>query len=57
MTVSMEMVVPGVVGVWADRWLGTRVLFTALGFGLGLILGVWHLLQMVNKQSRRRRSE
>jgi hypothetical protein len=40
------MVLPGVLGVWLDRKLGTWVVFTIAGFGLGLILGMMHLLQI-----------
>ncbi len=47
-TVSLEMVVPGVVGLFVDRWLGTVVLFTLVGFGLGLSLGIVHLLRMTD---------
>jgi hypothetical protein len=47
-TVAAEMVVPGVAGVWLDGKLGTVVLFTALGFGGGLVLGLWHLVRMTS---------
>ena len=47
-TVSLEMVVPGVIGLFVDRWLGTVVLFTLVGFGLGLTLGIAHLLRMTS---------
>ena len=46
MTVSLEMVVPGLVGVALDRWLGTLVVFTLLGFAFGLTAGVWHLIKL-----------
>ena len=49
MTVSFEMVGPGLVGFWVDHHLGTRALFTIVGFIGGMCLGMWHLLQMVNK--------
>jgi hypothetical protein len=45
-TVSLEMVIPGVGGYWLDQYLGTVVLFTLLGFGLGLTLGIMHLIRM-----------
>lgn len=48
MTVSLEMVLPGVGGYWVDSRLGTRPLFTLLGFGLGMAGGFWHLLRMTN---------
>ena len=45
-SISLEMVLPGLLGVWLDRKLGTRVLLTVLGFGLGLTLGMMHLLRI-----------
>ena len=50
MTVALEMVVPGVLGIWIDRQLGTVALFTVIGFGLGLSLGMWHLLRMTARK-------
>ena len=40
------MVLPGLAGVWLDGKLGTRFIFTVVGFGLGLALGMFHLLQI-----------
>lgn len=61
MTICLEMVVPGLVGVWVDGRLGTKVLFALLGFGGGLSLGIWHVIQMSQglsqRRSSRRRSE
>ena len=45
-SVSIEMVLPGVLGHWLDQRFGTRVLFTILGFGFGLVLGMYHLIQI-----------
>jgi hypothetical protein len=50
MTVALEMVLPGVVGIWLDRKLGSVALFTVIGFGLGLPLGIWHLLRMTARK-------
>jgi F0F1-type ATP synthase assembly protein I len=50
MTVALEMVFPGVIGIWLDRRLGTVALFTILGFGIGLPLGLWHLLRMTSQK-------
>ena len=47
MTVSLEMVVPGLLGFWADNYFGTRAVFTIVGFVGGMCLGMWHLLRMV----------
>ena len=45
-TLALEMVLPGVVGIWIDRRLGTLVLFTLLGFTGGLTFAIWQLLKM-----------
>ena len=44
-TVALEMVLPGLAGLWLDNQLGTRF-FTLLGFALGVPLGMWHLIAM-----------
>jgi hypothetical protein len=43
--VVLEMVLPGLAGLWLDNQLGTRFV-TLLGFGLGVPLGLWHLIAM-----------
>ncbi|OHB78095.1 MAG: hypothetical protein A2W31_13225 [Planctomycetes bacterium RBG_16_64_10] len=48
MTVSFEMVLPGLVGLWLDRRVGTLPLLTLVGFGLGVTTAIWHLLQMTS---------
>ena len=45
-SVSLEMVLPGLAGVWLDQKLGTKILFTLLGFGVGMTGGIWHLIRM-----------
>ena len=49
MTVSMEMVVPGLVGYAIDRLIGTVFLLSLLGFALGMTLAIWHLLRMTRE--------
>lgn len=44
-TVALVMVLPGLAGVWLDRRLGTGF-FALLGFGLGMVVGIWLLLVM-----------
>jgi hypothetical protein len=44
-TVALEMVLPGIGGQWLDARYGTSV-FGPLGFVLGLVVGMWHLLRM-----------
>lgn len=46
-TVSLEMVLPGIAGVLADDYLGTLVVFTLIGFALGFAAAGWHLTAMV----------
>ncbi len=45
-TIALEMVLPGLAGIWIDRRLGTQVLFTLLGFSGGLTFAIWQLLKM-----------
>jgi hypothetical protein len=52
-TISLEMVAPGVAGVWVDSWLGTKVLFTLLGFGFGLTVAILHLTRLRSPNRRR----
>jgi F0F1-type ATP synthase assembly protein I len=46
MSVSLEMVVPGLIGYWVDQRLGTVAVFTIIGFIGGMCLGMWHLLKI-----------
>jgi hypothetical protein len=49
--VSAEMVLPGLLGNWLDGRLGTHFL-VLVGFGLGISVGIWHLLLMTRQDSR-----
>ncbi|MBI2824694.1 MAG: AtpZ/AtpI family protein [Planctomycetia bacterium] len=49
MAVAGEMVLPGLLGLWVDTRLGTRVVFMLIGFGLGSTLAVWHLVKMTSQ--------
>ena len=49
MTVSLEMVIPGLLGHLVDRWLGSKVVFTLIGFSVGLTAGMVHLLRMTRQ--------
>lgn len=44
-TVALEMVLPGIGGMWLDAKFGTSFV-GMLGFVLGLVVGIWHLVQM-----------
>lgn len=50
-TVSVEMVLPALLGYWFDQWLGTEPLFLMLGAALGLTGGIWHLIRMTTPTS------
>ncbi|MGI9456310.1 MAG: hypothetical protein ACR2NU_07090 [Aeoliella sp.] len=47
---SLEMVLPGLAGAWFDSKLGWMPALTVIGFGGGLVLGVWHLLVMTRNK-------
>jgi hypothetical protein len=54
MVVSLEMVLPGLAGVWIDRWLGSLPVFTLLGFAAGSTAAVIHLIRMTRADELRR---
>jgi hypothetical protein len=51
-TVALEMVLPAVAGHFLDRRWGTNFL-ALIGLGLGMTVGMWHLLQMTQPKVRR----
>jgi hypothetical protein len=51
-TVALEMSLPAVVGHYVDRNWGTNYL-ALVGLGLGMTVGMWHLLQMTQPKQRR----
>jgi len=55
-TVALEMVLPGLAGQWLDGRLGTSFL-VLLGFGIGLVGGVTHLLLMTRVVGKKRSKE
>ena len=54
--VSLEMVLPGLAGLWLDHKLGTKILFAVLGFSLGITGGIWHLIRMTEGDKKKQRS-
>jgi F0F1-type ATP synthase assembly protein I len=46
MTISGEMVLPGLLGYLLDQYLGTRVLFLLIGFALGGVLAALSLMRI-----------
>jgi hypothetical protein len=51
-TVSLEMVVPGLMGYWIDSRLGAKAVFVIAGFLAGMAMGVWHLIRIARDSSR-----
>jgi F0F1-type ATP synthase assembly protein I len=50
-SIAAEMVVPGLIGLWIDRKLGTVMLFLVLGVALGMTLGLIHLVRLTKSLS------
>ena len=44
--IALGMVVPGFVGYWVDRRIGTLPVVTILGFAAGLAYGILQLVQV-----------
>ena len=58
MALALEMVLPGLAGTWLDGRWGTGPLLTIVGFLIGTVGGVGHLLWMTtaaNKKGEERR--
>jgi len=55
--ISLEMVVPGLIGLWIDRQLGTVLLFLVLGVIVGVTTGMLHLVRLAAGASRREASQ
>ena len=47
MTIAAEMVVPILIGAWIDRRLGLKGPFAISGGVMGVTVGIWSLLRMV----------
>ena len=52
MVVSLEMVLPGLAGLWLDRRLGTVVLLMLIGFAVGGTTAVLHLMHMIRDENQ-----
>jgi len=48
-SISLEMVLPGILGYWLDQRLGTRILFLVLGLILGFSAAMVHLIRLGNE--------
>ncbi len=51
MTISLEMVVPGLLGYWLDQRLGTRIVFLLIGFALGGVLASLALMRIAKNRA------
>ena len=56
-TLCMAMVVPGLIGYWLDGWLGTGFVFLLLGMAIGVPVGIWMLIRVVQSKSPAARDE
>ena len=45
-TVALEMVIPGLLGLWADSYFQTKFVVAIVGFVLGFAVAMRHLLRM-----------
>ena len=45
MAISLEMVLPGLLGLWMDRKLGTPLVFLVLGLIFGAVAGTMQLMR------------
>jgi len=52
-TVALEMVLPAIGGGYLDKRFGTKY-WALVGVILGMVVGMWHLLQMTRPPSRPR---
>jgi ATP synthase protein I len=50
-TVSLQMVLPAVLGFWVDQKLGTVMLFLVLGAILGMTTGMIQLVRMTSTKA------
>jgi ATP synthase protein I len=48
-TVGLEMVLPAIGGAFLDKRIGTNY-WALIGVVVGMVVGMWHLLQMTRKK-------
>lgn len=51
-TIAMQMALPGVVGFWLDKRLGTWLVFTGIGALVGLGAGMVSLIRLAQQGGR-----
>jgi ATP synthase protein I len=49
-TISVQMLLPGMLGYWLDQRLKTRFIFLLLGILLGLASGLWSLIRLAQEK-------
>ena len=54
-TIAGEMVVPILLGAWIDGRAGTKGLFAIIGGAIGITVGIWSLLRLVQPPRRNHR--
>jgi len=52
-TVSLMMVVPGLIGYWVDLQLGIKPALTITGFALGMTAGMYQLIRMTSPPTKK----
>lgn len=52
MSICAMLALPALGGFYLDRWLGTRLLFTVIGFGIGLATSVFQFLKLLKGLER-----
>jgi hypothetical protein len=57
MTNALAMVVPGLMGLYLDRRLGSLPLLTFVGFALGMTVAIWQLPRMTGGRHMDRAAE
>ena len=57
MTISLEMVLPGLAGYWLDQKLNTVALFMLIGFALGCTAAALQLIRLTRSANAKQKSE
>lgn len=56
-SIALEMVIPGLIGLWIDRTLGTVMVFLVGGVIFGMTAGIIHLVQFARRISEKEPEE
>lgn len=55
--ISLEMALPGLLGFWIDRQLGTVMVFLVVGVILGVTTGMIHLVRLASSTNSAKRED